>query len=94
MQASNEGSEVTVRLEHDEDSSSAVLIVEDRGPGFDENERDKPVEPFYSTKSSGTGLGLAIAKSIVERHGGTIALQKAPQGGTMALVTLPLIERE
>jgi two-component system sensor histidine kinase QseC len=39
---------------------------------------------------SGSGLGLAIVKSVVDRHGGEVALDEAPGGGLVATVRLPL----
>ena len=46
-------------------------------------------EPFYSTKPAGLGMGLAISRSIVEAHGGTIAVDAAPGGGARFHVFLP-----
>jgi two-component system sensor histidine kinase MprB len=37
----------------------------------------------------GSGLGLAIVKQVAEAHGGSVALQRAPDGGTIARLTLP-----
>lgn len=47
------------------------------------------VEKFRDAASGGTGLGLAIVKSIVELHGGRIALE-SDHKGTVARVVLPV----
>jgi two-component system OmpR family sensor kinase len=48
---------------------------------------------FYriaGSDAAGSGLGLAIIKSIAERHGATLALDKSERlGGLMATVTFP-----
>jgi CheY-like chemotaxis protein len=49
--------------------------------------RQKVFEPFFTTKGvKGTGLGLAVVYSILERHGGRVAVASAPGQGT--IVTL------
>ncbi|MEV5084063.1 ATP-binding protein, partial [Streptomyces sp. NPDC056159] len=37
----------------------------------------------------GAGLGLAIARDVVRRHGGTLTLTDAPDGGALFQVKLP-----
>jgi signal transduction histidine kinase len=74
----------------------AVLSVEDDGPGVPEAERERVFERFVrlddarARDDGGAGLGLAIVREIVTRHGGTIALGRAPGGGALFTVRLPL----
>jgi PAS domain S-box-containing protein len=65
------------------------LRISDRGDGIPEAVRVHLFEPFFTTRHHGTGLGLVTARRVIEAHGGTIALEPAPDGGTVAVVRLP-----
>jgi signal transduction histidine kinase len=73
-----------------------VVLIDDKGPGISPAEREMVFEPFVrleqsrSRSTGGAGLGLAIARNVAETHGGRLALEEAPGGGTRAVVTLPL----
>ncbi len=90
------GSSVIVTL-HATDSTSATITVSDDGPGMSESDRENAFEPFWRgdearrrDETTGFGLGLSIARSIVERHGGTIDLApNAPRGLSVAM-SLPV----
>ena len=88
------GGSVEIRI-HAEDGE-AVLEVQDTGLGIPEDEQDQLFERFFRSSSAmesaipGTGLGLTITKAIVERHGGTIEVESAPDAGTTVRVRLPL----
>lgn len=73
------------------DRPTVLLVVEDTGPGIPASVRERLFEPFVTTQAAagGTGLGLAVVKSIVDDHGGAIAVAPAPWGGTRVLVHLP-----
>ncbi len=67
--------------------------VEDEGPGVPEIESNSIFDRFYRSGSQepepgGLGLGLWIVKSIVERHGGTIAARRTAEGRTRFEVKL------
>ncbi len=77
-----------------EDAGEQVVIsVTDNGVGLPEENRQRLLEPYMTTREKGTGLGLAIVRKILEDHGGTIELQDAPdtslgETGTMVRLTL------
>ncbi|WP_165973691.1 ATP-binding protein [Paucimonas lemoignei] len=63
------------------------IRIADNGPGIANKIRARLFEPFISLKSSGMGLGLAISRSIIETHGGTLAIEPSPHG--VLKITLP-----
>ncbi|HEY7978915.1 MAG TPA: HAMP domain-containing sensor histidine kinase [Rhizomicrobium sp.] len=71
------------------------IVVEDDGPGIDEEDRVRVFEPFVRLESSrssetgGSGLGLTLVKAIAEGHGGSITLENRPEGGLRACLCLP-----
>jgi len=89
-----DGGAISVSLEQSGDS--ALLRVEDTGPGVPADmrgvvfERFRQVEGGAERNYGGTGLGLAIVKEFVDLHGGSVDLQEAPGGGALFAVTLPL----
>jgi signal transduction histidine kinase len=89
LQAVGESGRIIVRARR-ADGGRLEIEVEDTGPGIVPEIRDRVFEPFFSTKTSGSGLGLALVKRIAEDHGGGVALEDAPGGGTRAVLWLPL----
>ncbi len=74
----------------------AVIEIVDHGPGLDDDTAAHVFERFYrgddsrARSTGGSGLGLSIAKSIVEAHGGRIAVHTAPGQGCRFTIALPL----
>jgi PAS domain S-box-containing protein len=79
-----------VHIHLDREDGQARVRIRDTGPGVPQAIRDKIFEAFFTTKARGGGLGLPIARRSVELHGGTLSLDSAPEGGTVATVLLPL----
>jgi len=67
-----------------------VVTVSDQGPGIPEESIPRVFTRFWrGSKRGGTGLGLYIVKGIVEAHGGTIAVDRGPEGGARFRFSLP-----
>ena len=84
-----------IRISLKKDGKLAACLVEDSGPGIDEEDRARIFTPFFQGKGSekavvkGSGLGLSISKEYVQNHDGTIRLLNGKKGARF-LVTLPL----
>jgi signal transduction histidine kinase len=68
---------------------TASLIVEDAGAGVPSDVLKRLFEPYFTTKAEGLGVGLTISRSIVESHGGSIAVVNLPHGGARFSVEFP-----
>ena len=68
------------------------LAVRDRGPGIPEDEAPHVFERFYRGARArgrpGSGLGLAIVKQVADGHGGSVSVEPAEGGGTIARLKL------
>ena len=81
----------TITIETTGDAASVVVKVRDNGAGIPPEVLPRIWDPFFTTKDvgEGTGLGLSIVHELVERHGGTIAVDTKLGEGTTFTVTLP-----
>ena len=87
------GQTVTVSLSLQD--GQALLRVDDEGPGIPSHDRTRVWEPFLRLdrevegRVAGSGLGLAVVRDVVRQHGGQVAAEAAPGGGTRIAVTFP-----
>tara|TARA_R110002110_G_scaffold260260_1_gene475896 strand:- start:81199 stop:82914 length:1716 start_codon:yes stop_codon:yes gene_type:complete len=72
------------------------ILVRDEGIGIHPDDIEKVLSPFgqvdstLSRRYEGTGLGLPIVVSLIELHGGNLAIDSAPDLGTTMIAALPL----
>ena len=66
-----------------------VLDVENDGVAFEDIDRDRIFDPFYTTRPEGSGLGLSISSRIVEGHGGRLDVQSCEMGVCFRLFLPP-----
>lgn len=73
-----------------------IISVKDNGRGIPKDklsqifQRFKQVDSLLSRSHEGSGIGLSIVKSLVEMHGGKIAVESKYQVGTEFIITLPI----
>ena len=72
-----------------------AIRIRDHGPGVPEEAFGSLFQPYVRLEhgrdqnAEGMGLGLGIAQSIVQAHGGRLALVNHPEGGLVATISLP-----
>lgn len=72
-----------------------VIVVEDSGPGMDENTRKHIFQRGFSSKGeSGHGFGLYLVKQSIDSLNGTVSVESAPGEGTTFTVRLPTKKEE
>ncbi|MET4170271.1 two-component system sensor histidine kinase AdeS [Bradyrhizobium sp. LA6.1] len=80
--------------------NSAIIRVEDEGPGLPPEFAKRAFDPFargdpsHSPRYGGSGLGLSIVRAITEAHGGHVAYRASSRGGAVFEITLPLEDCE
>lgn len=83
----------TVTLSVEETDGTALVHVEDSGPGVPEEERALIFEKFYrcsATLQPGTGIGLSIARGLIEAMSGSIKARARHDGREGLRVTICL----
>jgi signal transduction histidine kinase len=86
----------TVAISGDCVGDMLKITVSDTGVGIRPEDLPLVVLPFHRRKPAfdavhqGAGLGLPFAKTIIELHGGTLAIQSTQGIGTTVVVELPL----
>jgi two-component system OmpR family sensor kinase len=90
------GTPAYVRVTREGDS--AVIEVEDNGPGLTPDELERIFERFYradasrSRASGGVGLGLSIVAAVARAHGGRVSARSEGQGAIFR-IDLPIAQQ-
>ncbi len=87
--------EPVVSITTESDSTAITVHVRDNGIGIPKTDQRKVFERLYRVPTGnvhnvkGFGLGLSYVRSVVERHGGRIALESTPGVGSTFSITIP-----
>jgi signal transduction histidine kinase len=84
-----EGGRATIRTLADAGHVRCAVI--DTGVGMSEDVRRRALQPFFTRKGpKRTGLGLSMAYGAVQRYGGALEIDSAPERGTTVTISLPV----
>jgi PAS domain S-box-containing protein len=93
---SHEDKALLIRTDQVEENGQKYVRIEflDRGIGIPEEDVDKILNPFFTTKEQGhgTGLGLSISYNIIQEHKGSIRFESKEGEYTKVTVDLPVYE--
>lgn len=86
--------DVRVSTRKDKNEQSAVIQVQDNGPGIPSEDLPHIFDRLFrgdkSRSKKGLGLGLSLVRAVVQAHGGRIEVRSAPNEGSTFSVLLPL----
>jgi signal transduction histidine kinase/ActR/RegA family two-component response regulator len=70
------------------------MVVSDTGCGMTPEVSARAFDPFFTTKpeGKGTGLGLSLVRDTIDKHGGQIGVDTAPDCGTRIHLVLPALD--
>jgi signal transduction histidine kinase len=71
--------------------STVTIVVDDDGGGLDPSMREAVLQRGVRADEAapGSGLGLAIVRDLADLYQGSISLDRSPEGGVRARLTLP-----
>ena len=89
IDAMNKQGRIEIGTSYLEDQHRVRIDIADSGPGISDEDKEKLLLPYFSTKKKGTGLGLAIVNQIVSEHKGTIHVEDNTPLGARFVILLP-----
>lgn len=81
--------EITVTVRTNTDMNMALVTVQDKGPGINQDLVRRIFEPFFTTKPTGIGMGLSICRALIEANGGQLWLEPNNKPSATFHFTLP-----
>ena len=88
VDAMPQGGKITLKAENKE--PYIILEVKDTGKGMTDEQKERSLEPFFTTKGEkGTGLGLSAVYGVMQRHKGEMEIESEQGKGTTVRLLFP-----
>lgn len=89
-----ENTDKRIRVTSRREQGRACCAVTDWGRGMAAVTGDRLLSSAFSNKVDGSGIGLVLSERIVERHAGTVTIERQRPSGTVVTMRLPLAEAD
>jgi two-component system, NtrC family, sensor histidine kinase HydH len=89
VEAMPKGGQLDVETALSSDRKRVEIVVRDNGEGMTPEQLKRAFVPFHTTKKAGMGIGLPLVRRVVERLGGSVAIESALGAGTTVRLNLP-----
>lgn len=83
---------IRIEIENSKENNTCNVRISDNGGGIPQELIDRIFDPYITTKQDkeGSGLGLYMAKTIIEKHNGTLAVKNSDKGAVFE-ISLPSV---
>lgn len=85
---SADNNNVDIEVSYYQVDEKQYLSVVDNGSGFSNIEN--AITPLFTTKDNGAGIGLAFVETVLNKHGGKVALSNQVDAGAKVELSWPL----
>ncbi|MBK6536975.1 MAG: PAS domain S-box protein [Ignavibacteria bacterium] len=90
IESMEEGGILTVNVKEDKVNKEIEIDISDTGIGISEDNLDKILEPFFTTKDDGVGLGMGLSYQTILLHKGKLKIESKVGRGTTIHIQLPV----
>lgn len=90
IEAMPQGGNLEITTYEDKYANEIIISFKDTGAGIKEENLNKILEPFFTTKDTGTGLGLNLAYEVIKANSGKLNIKSKINEGTEIIVRLPV----
>ena len=87
----NNNHDLPIDIQLYEKKEMVEIKITDKGTGINDNDKERVLDLFYTTKVKGSGIGLSIANNFIKAQGGNLELQNNKSGGLTVIIKLPKV---